>query len=116
MSFYWQTSSTGTSTTSINTNSTYTLTGSGNKTIYLRKKNNYSNEWSTIDQYTTYLYPALMAGAITGVNDPICSGESITLSGTKPQGGNGTYSYKWQSKPPGSSHLITYQDIPNSNV
>src|SRR5690606_33604754 len=28
---------------------------------------------------------------------PICSGKSVTITGTTPTGGNGTYTYRWES-------------------
>lgn len=42
-------------------------------------------------------YPAAITNTITVASSTVCSGQTIVITGDTPTGGNGTYTYQWQS-------------------
>lgn len=63
---------------------------------------------STDDVKVTYYPP--VTNNITASTTPICSGQSITITGDTPTGGTGTFAYQWQSSADGS----TWNNIPTA--
>ncbi len=58
--------------------------------------------------YTTTVYPQVSPGSISTATGTVNYNTAVSLSGTAPGGGNGSYVYQWQSSP-GSGG--TYTDI-----
>ena len=95
--WYWQTSSTGTSTT--NSAATYAVSTAGT-TVYLRAKSNSSSNWSAASSYTvTTVYSTSVGGTVTS------SGTSYynTGSGQLTLQGNVGAVKKWQRRAIGGS-------------
>lgn len=109
--YQWQSSSDNTTFTNIGgaTSSTY-APGSLTVTTYYRRTDVSGSSCGSAhtNTVTVTVYPVLAAGTI-GSAQTICSG--ITPSGltqaTAPTGGDGTYTYQWQS----SSDNITFTNI-----
>ncbi|WP_421945699.1 PKD domain-containing protein [Pedobacter sp.] len=57
-------------------------------------------------------YPAAITNTITTSSTTVCSGQTITVVGSVPTGGNGTYTIQWQSSTDG----ITWTDLPGRNA
>ncbi|MDD3878239.1 MAG: gliding motility-associated C-terminal domain-containing protein [Bacteroidales bacterium] len=111
VTWYWQTTSTGTSTT--NSGSTYTVSSTG--TYYLRPRTA-SGCWGTASAgVTATFFPGISNNSISA-NQTICSGTSpATLVGSTPSGGlgAGTYNYGWQMSTDGG---LTWFDCPVPNT
>lgn len=60
-------------------------------------------EPSTSETTVTYFLP--LTNHLNDVSQPICSGEVITLQGDIPTGGNGSFSYQWQSSTDGNTWI-----------
>lgn len=103
--WYWQTSSTGTSTT--NSASTYAVTAPGT-TVYLKAKLNAYDKWSDASFVTVNtVYPAPVGGTISGQS---AGGYSNVASGTLTLNGYAGTIDKWQRRFPGG----TWTDVPGS--
>ncbi|MDD3875876.1 MAG: gliding motility-associated C-terminal domain-containing protein [Bacteroidales bacterium] len=111
VTWYWQTSSTGVSTT--NSGSSFTVTNSG--TYYLRPRTG-SGCWGTASAgVTVTFYPGISNNSISA-NQTICSGTSpATIVGSTPSGGlgAGTYNYGWQQSTDGG---LTWVNSPAPNT
>ena len=51
---------------------------------------------ATSDEVTVNVYPALSANTVTWSGGVVCQGAAVTVTGSMPAGGNGTYSYTWE--------------------
>ncbi|MDD3875875.1 MAG: hypothetical protein PHT69_04600, partial [Bacteroidales bacterium] len=111
VTWYWQTSATGTST--VNSGSTYSATTTG--TYYVRPRTA-SGCWGTASPgVTATFFPGISNNSISA-NQTICSGNSpSTLIGSSPSGGlgAGTYNYGWQISTDGG---FTWVDAPAPNT
>ncbi|WP_316735523.1 PKD domain-containing protein [Pedobacter aquatilis] len=56
----------------------------------------------------TISYPNAITNTISTASTTVCSGQTISVIGTTPTGGNGTYTYQWQSSTDG----ITWANLP----
>lgn len=65
---------------------------------------------STRDTVVVRVNPELI-NTIDNNTQTLCAGQSITISGNTPLGGNGTYQYQWQSSPDGT----TWANITGAN-
>ncbi|MDN3586555.1 PKD domain-containing protein [Pedobacter aquatilis] len=77
--------------------------------------NNYGFRWTTTGgscpnsfDEVTISYPAAIINTISTTSGTVCSGQTITVAGTTPTGGIGTYTYQWQSSTDG----ITWANLP----
>ncbi|RNL50574.1 PKD domain-containing protein [Pedobacter jejuensis] len=50
----------------------------------------------------TITYPPSVTNTITFASTTVCSGQNITITGDIPTGGNGTFSYQWQTSTDGN--------------
>ncbi|MDI9363480.1 MAG: PKD domain-containing protein [Flavobacterium sp.] len=66
---------------------------------------------ATNDTVIVTNYPALV-NAISAINTTICSGQSVSIIGQTPSGGNGIYSYQWQQ----SVDSINWINISGANL
>ncbi|WP_231490602.1 PKD domain-containing protein [Pedobacter sp. Leaf170] len=57
-------------------------------------------------------YPTAIVNTISLSSTTVCSGQSITVVGSTPIGGTGTYTYQWQSSADG----ITWANLPGKNT
>jgi len=87
VSYYWQTSATGTSTA--NGVASYVVYGNG--TYYLRALNTLYNVWGVASSITVTSFPALAAPTPIIVSTPSCPSANLTI-GAAPSGIN----YYWQ--------------------
>lgn len=97
VTWYWQTSSTGTFTT--NSNSFITTNTIGSTTFYLRARNNSTGCWSTVSSglainVTTNITPSISILQTSGTN-PQCAGASATFTASIINGGV-TPNYQWK--------------------
>jgi len=110
ITWYWQTSPSGTSTTSAG--SSYQITTSG--TYYLRPRSS-SGCWGTASAgVTATFYPGLSNNTISA-SQTICSGTApSTIIGSAPAGGlgSGTYTYGWEQSTDGG---LTWGNCPAPN-
>jgi len=73
-----------------------------------------TNSWDEV----TITFPDAITNSVSAVNTTICSGQSITISGSTPTGGTGIYSYQWQSSPDGVAwiNVLTQGTAQNLNL
>lgn len=103
ISWYWQTSSSGTSVT--NSSNTFTITSSG--TYYLRAKPSCSSTWSG-SQATSYRTINPVPGQPSVSNSNYCAPLSLNLSACCP-GTNEVI--RWYDVPSGGSPISTFQTV-----
>ncbi|MGM9476667.1 PKD domain-containing protein [Pedobacter sp. GSP4] len=63
----------------------------------------------SVDEVTVTYYSAV-TNNITASAAPVCSGQSITITGDTPTGGTGTFAYQWQSSADGN----TWNNVPTA--
>jgi RHS repeat-associated protein len=94
--WYWQTSSTGTSTS----NSASSFLVSSSTHYYLRALANYGGNWSSSSQDAGTVTPqsATTGGSISGSGQYVCPGSNPSSFGnvTSASGGNGSITYAWE--------------------
>ncbi|MEP5612297.1 MAG: DUF6443 domain-containing protein, partial [Cyclobacteriaceae bacterium] len=98
VTYYWQTSSSGTSTSNYSLD--YTLTGShlSTQTRYVRARNNSSGLWSNGSGWVqTTMFAVPTAGSIGNAQTLCYGGNPSTLTNTASgTGGYGSINYQWQ--------------------
>lgn len=97
----------GTINSASNTNTvsvTWTTPGIGKISVrYANSNNCYPLDWTTKD---VTVNPAIAIPSITATPSTICNGGSSLLQAGTPTGGNGSFTYQWQSSPNGTSGWI----------
>ena len=58
---------------------------------------------SSSETSVTYFFP--VTNSISAPADPICFGQSVTITGSTPTGGSGVFSYQWQSSADGNTWI-----------
>ncbi|MFY0651641.1 MAG: peptidoglycan DD-metalloendopeptidase family protein [Cyclobacteriaceae bacterium] len=97
--WYWQTSSGGTS--ELDSNLNYVVSNEGNNNIYLRSKNNSNGSWGPSTLTVVTILPALSAGTLNSDQTICYNDDPVIISGTSASGGDGSYTYQWKSRTPG---------------
>ena len=94
VTWYWQTSSGGTSTS--NSSSTYTVTSS--RTVYLRARNNSSGCWSGVQSIFVSVNQSPAQPSSLSVSSNVCGSKTVTRPGAP-----GGQTYYWQTSASGTS-------------